>query len=93
MLTSWQEPETQRASELMQGSAKHATAVLVNPNDRLGVAEAIVRACRMDPAEQRRRMRRMREVVRDQDVFFWAESFLGRLARLDAEPAHLATGS
>ncbi len=75
------------AAQLAEG------ALLVNPNDRLGVAEAIVRACRMDPAEQRRRMRRMREVVRDQDVFFWAESFLGRLARLDAEPAHLATGS
>src|SRR5690606_24237202 len=47
-------------------------ALLVNPNDRVGVAAAIARACRMDPAEQRRRMRAMRRAVREENVFDWA---------------------
>lgn len=68
-------------------------ALLVNPHDRLACADAIRRACRMDPEEQRRRMRRMREVVRREDVFHWADAFLGRLARLDAAGARLAAGT
>lgn len=68
-------------------------ALIVNPNDRLGVAEAIVRACHMDPDEQRARMRRLRENVRDQDVFFWADSFLGQLARIDEQPAWIAAAA
>lgn len=57
-------------------------ALLVNPNDRVGTADAIARACRMDPNEQRRRMRKMRANVRAHDVFFWADSFLDQLERV-----------
>lgn len=57
-------------------------ALLVNPNDRVGTAEAIARACRMDEGEQRRRMRLMREAVRSEDVFGWADAFLAQLKRV-----------
>ncbi|MGQ0658307.1 MAG: alpha,alpha-trehalose-phosphate synthase (UDP-forming) [Chromatiales bacterium] len=51
-------------------------ALLVNPFDVEGVAEAIYRAYRMDPEERRRRMRRMRHEIQRRDVFWWVESFL-----------------
>ncbi len=62
------------------GSASHLSgALLVNPNDRIGVADAIAYACKMPAAEQRARMQRMRATIRDRDVFWWAEAFLGQL--------------
>ncbi len=51
-------------------------ALLVNPHDVEGVADAIRQAFLMDPAERRARMRRMRASVREQDVFWWVDSFL-----------------
>lgn len=70
-------------------------ALLVNPNDRVGVAAAIARACRMDPAEQRRRMRAMRRAVREENVFDWADTFLSQLERvpLRASPRREAVGA
>lgn len=58
------------ASQLRSG------ALLVNPFDVEGVAEAIYRAYCMAPEERRRRMRRMRREVQRRDVFWWLESFL-----------------
>jgi trehalose 6-phosphate synthase/phosphatase len=55
-------------------------ALLVNPNDRIGVAETIARACAMSDAEQMGRMRRLRQTIHRTDVFHWADAFLGRLA-------------
>ena len=57
-------------------------ALLVNPNDRIACADTIARACNMAPEEQRRRMRAMREVVRRDDVYAWADAFLGQLQRV-----------
>lgn len=51
-------------------------ALLVNPYDIEGVADAIHRACGMDPAERRSRMHRMRVSIRENDVFFWVDSYL-----------------
>lgn len=51
-------------------------ALLVNPYDIEGVADAIHRAFVMDPEERRWRMRRMRAEVRRNDVHRWADSFL-----------------
>jgi trehalose 6-phosphate synthase len=51
-------------------------AILVNPYDVEGVAEAIYRAFRMDEAERQARMRGMRRSIRRQDVFWWVDSFL-----------------
>ena len=51
-------------------------ALLVNPYDREGVADAIHRAFHMSLAERRARMRRLRRAVRKQEIFWWADSFL-----------------
>ena len=51
-------------------------ALLVNPYDIQGVAEAIRAAYAMAPAEREARMRRMRRSIRKQDVFWWVDAFL-----------------
>ncbi len=51
-------------------------ALLVNPYDIEGVANAIWRAFTMHPAERRARMRRLRRSICDQDIFWWVDSFL-----------------
>lgn len=67
-------------SEFAGAAAQLANgALIVNPNDRVGVAEAIARACTMQEAEQMARMQRLRDGIRRSDVFDWADRFLGRL--------------
>jgi len=51
-------------------------ALLVNPWDEEGLAEAIHRALGLDDAERRERMERLRSAVRNEDIYFWAGSFL-----------------
>ena len=59
-------------------------ALVVNPNDLAGIAEAIHRACVMPVEEKRSRMRLLRDIVRTYNVQGWAESFLS--AAMIAEP-------
>jgi trehalose 6-phosphate synthase/phosphatase len=58
------------AAQLQQG------ALLVNPYDVAGVADAIARAWAMSSAERQTRMRTMRRAIRAQDIFWWEDSFL-----------------
>ncbi len=51
-------------------------ALLVNPNDIEGVADAIVRAYRLPLEERRARMRRLRASIKRQDIYWWANTFL-----------------
>jgi trehalose 6-phosphate synthase len=51
-------------------------ALLVNPYDLEGTAEAIHRACAMPAAERRRRMQLLRRAVNRQSVFLWVNGFL-----------------
>jgi trehalose 6-phosphate synthase len=51
-------------------------ALLVNPCDIEGVADAIHRAFHMDAGERRARMRNMRRSIRENDVFWWVDSYL-----------------
>lgn len=51
-------------------------ALLVNPFDIEGVAEAIRQAYEMDPGERRARMRRMRHSIRRSDIFDWVNTFM-----------------
>jgi alpha,alpha-trehalose-phosphate synthase [UDP-forming] len=53
-----------------------AGALLVNPFDIEGVAEAIREAHSMPEAQRLARMRAMRRSIRRQDVFWWVDSFL-----------------
>jgi trehalose 6-phosphate synthase/phosphatase len=60
-------------------------ALLVNPCDEAGMAQAIRRAVMMPAGERSARMRRLRESIRREDVFWWVERFL-RDAGMDAVP-------
>jgi len=51
-------------------------ALMVNPYDIEGMSDAIYHAFIMNPAERRARMRRLRRGIREQDVFWWVDSFL-----------------
>jgi len=57
-------------------------ALIVNPYDAAMMADAMQQALAMDPDEQRERMRRMREIVRDNNVYRWAGSMLLDASRL-----------
>ena len=51
-------------------------ALLVNPHDREGMADAIFNAVSMEESEQKARMRGLRQGVRTHDVFWWLDIFL-----------------
>jgi trehalose 6-phosphate synthase/phosphatase len=70
-------------------AAELRAALLVDPSDVAGVARACHAALSMSAAERRVRMRRLRTVVRDGDVFGWAARFLDVLGS-DATVAGLA---
>lgn len=61
------------ASQLRRG------ALLVNPHDVIGTADAIYRAYVMPETERRTRIRQLRRIIERSDVFWWTNSFL-RLA-------------
>ncbi|WP_298461747.1 trehalose-6-phosphate synthase [uncultured Cellulomonas sp.] len=71
------------------GAADELTgAVMVNPHDIDGMKDMIVRAVEMDAREQRKRMRRLRRRVLEDDVAKWSRSFLSVLGAVPlAEPA------
>jgi trehalose 6-phosphate synthase len=58
------------AAQLQRG------ALLVNPYDIEGMADAIHHAFVMPAKERTARMRRMRRSIREQDIFWWIDSFL-----------------
>src|SRR5213076_990289 len=57
-------------------------ALLVNPYDVEQMADAILKAFQMSQAERSARMKRMRRVVRNENVFWWVDSFLAAGSRL-----------
>ncbi|TIO75762.1 MAG: trehalose-6-phosphate synthase [Mesorhizobium sp.] len=57
-------------------------ALIVNPYDAAMMSETMLQALTMGPDEQHERMRRMREIVRDNNVYRWAGSMLLDAARL-----------
>ena len=61
-------------------------ALIVNPNDKLEVAEAIRDALQMSEPERIARWQSMIEVVRNQDVAWWASAFLKELAAQQSGP-------
>ena len=58
-------------------------AVMVNPYDAVATAEAMRRAVEMSKVEQARRMRRLRERVKTNNVYRWSAEFLKTLNGLD----------
>jgi len=54
----------------------HRHAILFNPHDIVGMAEAIRRALDLPEPQRRQRMRRLRQNIHKQDVFWWVDRFL-----------------
>ncbi len=63
-------------------------ALIVNPYDTEQISGAIHAALTMDPAEKKARMGRMREVVREHNIYRWAADLISALAqvRLESPP-------
>ena len=57
-------------------------ALIINPYDLTGMAEAVRAALEMSPEERRARMVRMRHSVTDHDFYRWAGMLLSELARI-----------
>ncbi len=62
-------------------------ALLINPYDIVGVAEAIHAGLEMSREERRDRMERMRRQVMEYNIYMWAAKVLGDLRELRLEPA------
>jgi trehalose 6-phosphate synthase len=65
-------------------------ALMVNPYDVEQMADTILQAFRMSHAERSARMKRMRRVVRDENVFWWVDSFLRAGSKLTAQVERVA---
>jgi trehalose 6-phosphate synthase len=71
------------------GAAQQLTgALIVNPNDKLEVAEAIHDALQMSHQERVTRWQSMIGPLRDRDVSWWAAAFLKELAAQHREARH-----
>jgi trehalose 6-phosphate synthase len=64
-------------------------ALLVNPYDVEEMADTILKAFRMNQPERSARMKRMRRVTRDENVFRWVDSFLIAGAQIGASSARV----
>jgi trehalose-6-phosphate synthase len=76
------------------GPELRSGAILVNPNDFAEVAEAVHDAAHMPVEEKRRRMRLLRDIVKDHSVQRWIRSFLHAIpATAGGGPKSAAAGN
>jgi len=69
-------------SHFTGASRELVDALLVNPYDIESMADAIHRALTMRPEERRERMRRMREGLKERNVYRWAGNLVTTLNRI-----------
>jgi alpha,alpha-trehalose-phosphate synthase [UDP-forming] len=69
-------------SEFAGAAAELPESLLVNPYDTAGFAAAIRRALEISEEERRDRMRRLRETVRENNIYKWGAGIVGRLLEL-----------
>jgi trehalose 6-phosphate synthase/phosphatase len=75
-------------SRLAGAAQELRDAVIINPYDVDGFADALLQAIDMTPDERRARMRAMRRVVAGRNVFGWASDILEGLESLWTKPLH-----
>lgn len=78
-------------SEMAGASKELREAILVNPNDKRAVVDAIYQALTMEPEEQEIRIRSMQESLRKYDVFQWVKVFMDRLGHVKAKQAEFTS--
>jgi trehalose 6-phosphate synthase len=69
-------------SKFAGASVELRDALIVNPYDIAGVAEAIHEGLEMNREERRKRMRQMRRQVMEHNIYRWAADVLGDLREL-----------
>ncbi|MBI4396941.1 MAG: trehalose-6-phosphate synthase, partial [Elusimicrobia bacterium] len=62
-------------------------ALIVNPYDTEQLADAIHAGLEMPVEEQAARMRRMREVVRENNIYRWAGNLIEALTKIQTAPS------
>lgn len=72
-------------SKFTGASVELRDALLVNPYDIVGVAEAMHRGLEMSRGERQERMQRMRRQVMENNIYHWAASVLDSLRRIRLE--------
>lgn len=72
-------------SRFTGASRQLGEAIIVNPYDIEEMADAIRKALGMAPAERAGRMRRMRQNIREHNIYRWAGGLIADLARLRPE--------
>jgi trehalose-6-phosphate synthase/HAMP domain-containing protein len=81
-------------SQFTGASSELRDAILVNPYDVDGMADAIRSAVAMAPDERRARMARMRQAVREHNIYRWAGLLLSELERIPEGSAnHVTAGA
>jgi trehalose 6-phosphate synthase/phosphatase len=76
-------------SEMAGAAAELGEALIINPLDNQGIADAINEAFLMEPTEQQKRMKAMRERIHDYDVFAWTNDFFTQMLMLEQEHERL----
>ncbi|TKT85965.1 bifunctional alpha,alpha-trehalose-phosphate synthase (UDP-forming)/trehalose-phosphatase [Dyadobacter frigoris] len=72
-------------SEMAGAAQELGEALIINPFDINGIAQAIQEAFEMPAQEQTKRMDAMRERIRDYDVFAWTNDFFTQMMMLEQE--------
>lgn len=79
-------------SEFTGAARELRDAFIVNPYDTEQIADAIHSALEVDAHERQERMRQMRQVVRDHNVYGWAGNLIAGLSEIRIEKAEAAAG-
>jgi trehalose 6-phosphate synthase len=74
-------------SQFTGASRELSDAIIVNPYDIEGMADAIYSALNMDLFERSERMKRMRALIREYNIYRWAGDLITELARLRVSSA------
>jgi trehalose 6-phosphate synthase len=73
-------------SDFAGASRELTDAIVVNPFDEDELANAILRALQMPQEERTRRMKKMRAVVAENNIYRWAGKIVSALANLECAP-------
>lgn len=79
-------------SEFTGAARELRDAFIVNPYDTEQIADAMHSALEADPQERQERMRQMRQVVRDHNVYRWAGNLIAGLSEIRIEKTEAAAG-
>jgi trehalose 6-phosphate synthase len=77
-------------SQFTGASRELHDALLVNPYDINQIADMIRKALEMPAEERQTRMKRMRRVVREHNVYRWAAELISELAEIRLDSPEMA---